>query len=520
MRGSQTRSSSAPRFSELRSEEGDAGRARPRADTGWIAAAFAIAVVAVIARFVLLRATHSATEDFFITLRFAENIARGRGFVYNPGERVLGTTTPLYTLALALASRIGANPILAGKSANILADGVTVYLIAAIARLLGRPRVGLLAALLYAFASTPVNFSIGGMETGLVTLAVAGAIYSFVADRPRAMFVWLAFLFLLRIDGLLLAVLLAAGWLLRQRTPIKARIRTLATAAWPGLLLAAPWPIFAWLYFGSPVPVSIVAKLAVYGRMVPERMPNLDAFVTQFWAGLPQKALLIGFVAGAARHLRDGRLAAPLVWLFVYYGAMLVSKVPAFGWYFMPPLPLYYLVAALGVGWVWTWCTKPLGKPARLEGAVLSGIAILTLALVWHLRSIERDIAKAQRTEDDVRLPIGLWLRDNARPADRVLLEPIGYIGYYSRLPVLDMIGLVSPEVLPSYRASVDNPRLDIVRRLRPDLLLLRPSEAKEIGGESGARGGPLAGGEYTLEHTFRDEDGRGITFLLFRKRK
>ncbi len=40
-------------------------------------------------------------DDAYITFRYARNLVRGTGFVYNPGERVLGTTTPLYTLVLA-----------------------------------------------------------------------------------------------------------------------------------------------------------------------------------------------------------------------------------------------------------------------------------------------------------------------------------------------------------------------------------------------------------------------------------
>jgi hypothetical protein len=40
-------------------------------------------------------------DDAYITYRYARNLSLGRGFVYNPGEHVLGTTTPLYTLLLA-----------------------------------------------------------------------------------------------------------------------------------------------------------------------------------------------------------------------------------------------------------------------------------------------------------------------------------------------------------------------------------------------------------------------------------
>jgi hypothetical protein len=40
-------------------------------------------------------------DDAFITFRYARNIAEGAGFVFNPGEHVLGTTSPLFTLVAA-----------------------------------------------------------------------------------------------------------------------------------------------------------------------------------------------------------------------------------------------------------------------------------------------------------------------------------------------------------------------------------------------------------------------------------
>src|SRR5687768_8996504 len=46
-------------------------------------------------------ATRMAYDDPFITYRYAMNLRDGLGFVYNPGERILSTTTPLYTLILA-----------------------------------------------------------------------------------------------------------------------------------------------------------------------------------------------------------------------------------------------------------------------------------------------------------------------------------------------------------------------------------------------------------------------------------
>jgi len=60
--------------------------------------------LAVASRLAFYLFTQFIADDAFITFRYAENIANGIGFVYNEGERLLGTTTPLFTLILAFFS--------------------------------------------------------------------------------------------------------------------------------------------------------------------------------------------------------------------------------------------------------------------------------------------------------------------------------------------------------------------------------------------------------------------------------
>ncbi len=62
-------------------------------------AATAALVAACALGFVFWRAW--VCDDAFITFRYSRNIIEGQGFVYNPGSRVLGTTTPLFTLLMA-----------------------------------------------------------------------------------------------------------------------------------------------------------------------------------------------------------------------------------------------------------------------------------------------------------------------------------------------------------------------------------------------------------------------------------
>ena len=551
------------------------------ADRRWQWLALAIAALAILARVWVEWTTHSTAEDFLISLRYAENLAAGRGFVFNPGEHVLGTTTPLYTLLLALAAWLHLNAALVGKALNILADGGTCYLLA---RLLARPEIrqpvaGLFAATLYAFSSTPINISISGMESALVTCVCLAAILAYVARRSLALYVLGAVLFLLRIDGLLLFALLALGLALQER---RIPWRALAVA----VLLALPWVIFANAYFGSPIPTSFLAKITVYAHGVTPEWVNRPVFVTQFLGGWFQILLTLLFLLGAVRicvsvyqllasrrnhplasraratedtetrHREKQReiqeeagacrkasaadlsggstqrktdspspyegegdrggeaLLIPLLWLSIYYGTMLTSHVPAFAWYFLPPWPVYLGIAALAASWVVRWIARglPSSMVRPMRHAWAPALLIFGLFGVAHLPSIRRDIARTQRQEDSLRVPLGLWLRAHVAPNEKILLEPIGYVGYYSHRPILDMIGLVSPEVLPSYHTS--RALYDIIQRLHPAWLCLRPSEVQVLKQE----GMPLPDAEYAYVREFH-VPGRRPDFLLFHRR-
>lgn len=468
----------------------------------------AIAVIAVLVRLLIWRSTHSTAEDFYITLRYAENLAHGCGFVYNVGERVLGATTPLYTLLLAGAAALRLDPVAAGKLLNILADGGTCFLLARLLSALKRPTAGAAASLLFAATSTPINFGTDGMETGLVTLTGLCAIYAAVRGRSLLLWLSLAVLFLLRVDGIALAVFLIGGWMWERRR-IDLRHAVLA------LSIVAPWLLFAALYFGSPIPESVTAKLVVYSHSR-TTADNLPYFHRQFTEGAPQLLLTLACLVGmAVAWRRYPGMRAPILWMLVYYSIMLASHVPPFGWYFVPPLPVYYACACIGfaAGADLLLRRLPPGRVPAWTGPAL--VLLLALPLFYHVRSIRNDIAAAQRLEDTVRKPLGLWIADYTPPTDHLMLEPIGYIGYFSHRYVLDVVGLVSPQVLPYYRQSGD-PLLRLVDAFRPELLVLRVGEAQRLGLTPGARRAVQE--PYTLVKAF-PEPGPPV-LLLYRVRR
>jgi hypothetical protein len=107
----------------------------------------------------------------------------------------------------------------------------------------------------------------------------------------------------------------------------------------------------------------------------------------------------------------------------------------------------------------------------RVAAVFIVAIQVAVLgATAWQMRTQQRVI------ENTVRKDIGQWLNRQASPKDTVLLEPLGYVGYYSRLKTFDMPGLSSAEVVAAVRAGARR-YVELIERLHPTWLVLRPTE-------------------------------------------
>jgi len=120
---------------------------------------------------------------------------------------------------------------------------------------------------------------------------------------------------------------------------------------------------------------------------------------------------------------------------------------------------------------------RPVLACIRVGAAsVLSAAFLLFLCTAWQLRVQQREI------EDRTRKQIGLWLRQQAAsPADTVFLEPLGYIGFFSQLKMLDTPGLCAPEVVAAEKKLQTTSLAEIIAEVKPDWLVLRPAEADPV---------------------------------------
>ncbi|HSR31894.1 MAG TPA: hypothetical protein VLY63_15120, partial [Anaerolineae bacterium] len=422
------------------------------------------------------------------------NLAEGLGFVYNPGQLVLCTTTPLYTLLMSSSWLAGLYDLPAvAVAVNTLADAGTAALLYGLGLRLSRSRiVAVGAALAWALSPMSVTFAIGGMETEIVIFFLVASFAAYVAGRSRLSAALMALAVLTRPDTLIAAGLLFADMglrplLARDGGLPAARLRRLpwAEVAIFGALLL-PWVIFATAYFGSPLPQSVQAKVRAYHLEPFSALTRLLQHLStpffeheifgRFWPALGLPLYLILYLVGGLRQVRSAARALPLLLYPLAYVVVFSAANPLiFRWYLAPPLPFYFLGILIGFHAILTDLARRLRWERAGAWATGLGIALLLLSTL-NVYSLHPDHGPDRPAPDMAWFKLELLYRQAAeqirphlRPGDVVAAGDIGAVGWYTGAPILDTVGLISPEAVPYY--PLDPSFLVITYAMAPDLI-------------------------------------------------
>ncbi len=373
--------------------------------------------------------TPTGVDDAWITYRYAENLAAGHGFVYNLGERILGTTTPLYTLLLAAAGRLGLSVPLTGWTFGFAGMIASIVLLFLLVRRIHSDLAGLLAAGLLAGAQLFHRVATYGMETTLYVTLILGAFLAYVAGRQLLASALAALCLLTRVDGGAVGLSLAIVHVVtRREVPWKA----LAVYG----AIAAPWYAFSYLYFGSVLPNSLAAKRLHTQQTVLLWMPR--------WLLLREPRTLFAVVGAAVALLVPAsrpRAAALAIWGSIYAGAYTLAAIQRYDWYQTP-----LLIALAGFGGIGVVAiARRLPRLGTARTAVAIGLAA-ALVVPDAARAVRRaggdeGILGIERVRHDA----ALWMRDSLPPGVPIATGGIGLVGYFTRRHIYDAMGLVTP---------------------------------------------------------------------------
>jgi hypothetical protein len=494
-----------------------AGASAPtRAGTALVVAA--VLAWALLAAWLARRLAGLALDDFFITYRYAWNLAAGHGFAFNPGERVFGTTEPGLALLLAGLTFATRLPIPAlGTWLTAAGLVASAALLLAAARRRGRLPEALAGGTL-ALASSFLWVSHGAAAPLVLACLLLAA--GLDPERPRGEIlagllagaaVWL------RPDAVvgagLLGLLFCWEWRERRRLPWRYGLAAGAVIA-AGLLAALA-------AFGSALPQTGVAKhamaAAAAGREAgagfwPAAFPLLARHWGPRWTWVAALGIA-GLPALAAGAGRAGRLlalyAAALAILYPFLG------VPFFVWYAFPVAFAALYGTAFVAGWAGrALATRLAGRWTAAGRAAIAAVAALAILLPAALSLLPASAGwfRAYRWFPYLATyrRAALFVHRRSAPADAVAYVEIGVIGYYGRQPLVDLLGLVTPGSIPYVEkgdlvgAFLARPTTWVLfhtrGRMRP--LVTRPWFLRAY--EAAAR--------------FADSDGRGA-MTVFRRR-
>ncbi len=217
-------------------------------------------------------------------------------------------------------------------------------------------------------------------------------------------------------------------------------------------LLFGPYLLFNLLVQGSLWPNTFYAKQAEYAAL--QTAPLLARIATELSLPLIGAGLLLvpGFGYFAWVSLREKRWAGlgAVLW-FLGYAGLYAWRLPAtyqYGRYLMPAMPVYFICGLVGVALL--VARMRAGRVGRL-GAL--GWVSLIVA-VWAgfyglgLTRYSQDVAIIE-TE---MVAAAQWVAQNTPEDTLIAAHDIGALGYYAQRDLVDLAGLVSPEVIPMIR--------------------------------------------------------------------
>ncbi len=432
---------------------------------------------AIIAAAMLYGYQFMQADDAHIFYSYAKNLANGNGYVFNPDERVNATTSPLYTLLLALFLYI---------SRSI--PGITIPLIGQVIGAVSL--IGMCWFLMLSFKSersslfpflvplilltSPLLPQAVGMEMYLAMMLGIISLFYYSQHRLRSAALIVSLAALARPDMLLLAIVLAVYDVVRYR-----RFPTLGMLAL-FIVPIATWLVFSGFYFGGLLPSTFEAKLIQpkIGLWGPGPVFIIGLTSGNAWFGgstIAQIAVVIlslGVAVAIMRWKQWSLFQHPVFQIILFWNTLylivygFILQAPAYEWYYAPLALSMTLIIALPIVEVDNRLIQ-LQVPHKL----LIPLIYTTLIAVGFIFPIIGMKQPKSAPEENYR-NAAEWLNNNADLGSSVGTNCIGVLRFhYEKGTVIDGAGLVTPEVIVHLRSR------DFawyVHYFRPDYLLFQ----------------------------------------------
>lgn len=393
-------------------------------------------------------------DDSWIHLTYARNLAERGEWAFQPGNPSAGSTAPLWSGLLAIGFLLRLAPYFWTYFMGFLVLwGLALVAERMLRAAVAEYRSSIPWAGLFIAAEWHVVWSaVSGMETLLHALLVTVTLGMLMLHSQRyltlglltGLSVWV------RPDGVTLTAAVILTLLLTESTAA-GRGRALLQYGIGLVALLGAYFLFNLILDGSPLPNTFYAKQAEYSawqaRPLYERFGRL---ALQFMTG-PAVVLLPGALAWLylAVRRRDWGTLAGFLW-FAGYLVLYTLRLPIYqhGRYVIPAMPVYFLWGLAGL--VRFSGSSLLGRRQWSAKVIWQAVTGLLCLGFWLLgaRAYAQDVAYIESEMVDT----ARWAAQHLPQEALIAAHDIGALGYFDQHELLDLAGLVSPEVIPIIR--------------------------------------------------------------------
>jgi len=408
-------------------------------------------------------------DDAFITLRYARNLIHRLGFVYNPGERVLGITNPLLALLQVFFSLPVLGNVLLG---NYILQYALLFGCVILANYYFRDKI-MMASLIPLLFFNQQTVGYLGNEIILVLFLSLLALICMDTNKDKLFAFCLSFLYLARFDGFIFGIIATCWWLYHRR-PISIKKISIHLVIWASLPIL--WHLFAYFYYGHFLSNSVTSKIL--------GSENVKTYITVlFEKHLPALLFGSGNLLNAILIITGliifwNRSGIYLLWFISFSIVYWIINAPGITvWYFHTLTFVAIFGFAGGVSYLARKifseiCNLNTPNPSQ-EGNFSDKLTVFVFAAFISLFFIagQMDYPWEKQRYDLYKL-VAQEIKKSAEPQTYIEMNEIGILGYYLNNPVLDHHFLVTPQG----RGKNRFPQIDQLRELyKPQFIIINP---------------------------------------------
>lgn len=406
-------------------------------------------------------------DDAFIHLTFARNLTEYLSFSFFKDEMVTsGSSSPLYTFILAIGNFFTDNEFFLSYAAGISMLILSVIIFFKINRLDFKTNYPYLFAsvLIFVLDKKMIFFSVSGMETILFVFNLLLSLYYYRTSKVIPLATSLALTVWIRPEGILfiLAIIIDYNYcLFCVRNNLKTDVVKLALKNTRLIFFIMSGSLLLYVFFnlflsGTILPNTFYAKKAFYSPEFISRESFLKNDVWAFFTSGSYAFFMIGFIISSVKVIYDlskrkiNNNFLLFIFIIIFISAFWL-KMPYSGLngrYLVPLIPFYLMISISG----FIYLFNSIGKFDQVCSHFNYIKYIIWLICIYMMsRDLysERDLFSHEcRKNQTIHIDAANWIRENTLPQDVIATHEIGAIGFYSNRKIIDIVGLVTPELI------------------------------------------------------------------------